>query len=50
MRSGNASHVVMKQVGHKTDPMLRRYQLIDERNLLELRIDPSVAPQHQEIG
>ena len=50
MRSGNASHVVMKQVGHKTDPMLRRYQLIDERDLLELRIDSPVAPQHQEIG
>ena len=39
MRSGNASHVVMKQVGHKTDSMLRRYQLIDERDLLTLRID-----------
>ena len=38
MRSGNASHVVMKQVGHKTDAMLRRYQLVDERDLLELRI------------
>ena len=50
MRSGNASHVVMKQVGHKTDSMLRRYQLIDERDLLELRIDSPVAPQHQEIG
>ena len=50
MRSGNASHVVMKQVGHKTDSMLRRYQLIDERDLLELRIDSSVTPQHQEIG
>ena len=49
MRSGNASHVVMKQVGHKTDSMLRRYQLIDERDLLELRIDSPVAPQHQEI-
>ena len=50
MRSGNASHVVMKQVGHKTDSMLRRYQLIDERDLLELRIDSSIAPQHQETG
>jgi len=48
MRSGNASHVVMKQVGHKTDSMLRRYQLIDERDLLELRIDPPVASQRQE--
>ena len=50
MRSGSASHVVMKQVGHKTDSMLRRYQLIDERDLLELRIDSPVAPQQQEIG
>ena len=50
MRSGNASHVVMKQVGHKTDSMLRRYQLIDERDLLELRIDSSVASQRQEKG
>jgi len=50
MRSGNASHVVMKQVGHKTDSMLRRYQLIDERDLLELRIDPPVASQRQDTG
>ena len=49
MRSGNASHVVMKQVGHKTDSMLRRYQLIDERDLLELQMDSSVSNQHQEI-
>jgi integrase len=49
MRSGNASHVVMKQVGHKTDSMLRRYQLIDERDLLELRMDSSIPVQHQEI-
>ena len=49
MRSGNVSHVVMKQVGHKTDSMLRRYQLIDERDLLELQIDSSVASQRQEI-
>ena len=39
MRNGNASHVVMKQVGHKTDSMLRRYQLVDERDLLELHLD-----------
>lgn len=39
MRNGNASHVVMKQVGHKSDSMLRRYQLIDERDLLELHLD-----------
>ena len=39
MRSGNSAHVVMKQVGHKTDSMLRRYQLIDERDLLELHLD-----------
>jgi len=49
MRSGNASHVVMKQVGHKTDSMLRRYQLIDERDLLELRMNSSIPVQHQEI-
>ena len=49
MRSGNASHVVMKQVGHKTDSMLRRYQLIDERDLLELQMDSSVSNQHQEL-
>jgi len=28
----------MKQVGHKTDEMLRRYQLIDETDLEELKI------------
>ena len=39
MRNGNASHVVMKQVGHRTDSMLRRYQLIDERDLLTLKMD-----------
>ena len=50
MRSGNASHVVMKQVGHKTDSMLRRYQLVDERDLLELRIFPSASPQDQKTG
>jgi len=50
MRSGNASHVVMKQVGHKTDSMLRRYQLVDERDLLELRIFPSAPPQDQKTG
>ncbi len=49
MRSGNASHVVMKQVGHKTDSMLRRYQLIDERDLLELQMDSPVSNQHQEL-
>ena len=37
MRRGNTSHVVMKQVGHKSDAMLRRYQLIDERDLLQLK-------------
>jgi integrase len=49
MRSGNTSHVVMKQVGHKSDSMLRRYQLIDERDLLELRMDSSIPVQHREI-
>ena len=33
MRSGNASNVVMKQVEHKTDSMLRRYQIVDERTI-----------------
>ncbi len=50
MRSGNASHVVMKQVGHKTDSMLRRYQLVDERDLLELRIDLPVTSPGQKTG
>ncbi|MDA0288806.1 MAG: tyrosine-type recombinase/integrase, partial [Proteobacteria bacterium] len=49
MRNGNASHVVMKQVGHKSDSMLRRYQLIDEKDLLELRMDSSAPVQCQEI-
>ena len=40
MRRGNTSHVVMKQVGHKSDAMLRRYQLIDERDLLQLKFSP----------
>jgi len=30
MSSGNASHVVVKQAGRKTDSMLRRYQLIEK--------------------
>ena len=50
MRGGNASHIVMKQVGHKTDSMLRRYQLIDERDLLELQINPLVTTQDQKTG
>ena len=37
MRSGNPAYLVMKQVGHKTDAMLRRYQLIDERDLVEFK-------------
>ena len=28
----------MKQVGYKIDSMLRRYQLVDERDFLELRM------------
>ena len=40
MRGGNASHVVMKQVGYKSDAMLKRYQLIDERDLLDLKFSP----------
>ncbi len=31
MRRGNPAYLVMKQVGHKSDAILRRYQLIDER-------------------
>ena len=50
MRGGNASHIVMKQVGHKTDSMLRRYQLIDEKDLLELQINPLVTTQDQKTG
>ena len=37
MRTGNPAYLVMKQVGHKSDAMLRRYQLIDERDLFEFR-------------
>ena len=37
MRSGNPAYLVMKQVGRKTDAMLRRYQLIDERDLVEFK-------------
>ena len=37
MRSGNPAYLVMKQVGHKSDAMLRRYQLIDERDLIEFK-------------
>lgn len=38
IRNGNPSHLVMKQVGHKTDDMLRRYNLIDETDLEGLRL------------
>lgn len=38
MRRGNDPNVVMKQVGHKTNAMLSRYQLINERDLLQLKI------------
>jgi len=38
IRNGTRPYVVMKQVGHKTDEMLRRYQLIDETDLEELKI------------
>ena len=40
MRSGNPAYLVMKQVGHKSDAMLRRYQLIDEQDLLQLKFSP----------
>jgi len=30
--------------------MLRRYQLIDERDLLKLQINPLVTTQDQKIG
>ena len=36
-RRGNPAYLVMKQVGHKSDAMLRRYQLIDERDFFEFR-------------
>ena len=36
-RRGNPAYLVMKQVGQKSDAMLRRYQLIDERDLFEFR-------------
>ncbi len=35
---------------HKTDSMLRRYQLVDERSLLELRIDQSAPSEDQKSG
>jgi integrase len=50
MRNGNASHVVMKQVSHKTDSMLRPYQLVDERDLMELLIETSTLTQDQKTG
>ena len=43
MRRGNPAYLVMKQVGHKSDAMLRRYQLIDERDLFEFKF--SSEPQ-----
>ena len=36
MRAGNPAYLVMKQVGHKTESMLRRYHLIDESDLKNL--------------
>jgi len=33
IRKGTRPYIVMKQVGHKSDAMLRRYQLIDEDDL-----------------
>ena len=36
MRAGNQAYLVMKQVGHKTESMLRRYHLIDESDLKNL--------------
>ncbi len=38
IRSGNPPHLVMKQVGHKSDDMLRRYHLIDETDLDGLKM------------
>ena len=50
MRNGNASYVVMKQVDHKTDSMLRPYQLVYERELMELWIETQTLTQVQKIG
>ncbi len=50
MRSGNSSHVVMKQVGHKTESMLRRYHLVDEQDLLELHIDQPRSPSKKNFA
>ena len=36
MRAGNPAYLVMKQVGHRTESMLKRYHLIDESDLLQL--------------
>lgn len=38
VRAGNPLYVVMKQVGHKTDAMLRRYHLVDEDDLEGLKL------------
>ena len=46
MRRGNPAYLVMKQVGHKSDAMLRRYQLIDERDLFEFRF----SSESQKLG
>jgi len=35
-RAGNRVELIMKQVGHKTDSMFRRYNLIDEEVLVNL--------------
>ena len=38
VRAGNPYYVVMKQVGHSSDAMLRRYHLIDENDLETLKM------------
>ena len=38
VRAGNPYYVVMKQVGHSSDAMLRRYHLIDENDLDTLKM------------
>ena len=38
VRAGNPYHVVMKQVGHSSDAMLRRYDLIDGNDLETLKM------------
>ena len=47
MRNGNQSWVVMKQVGHETESMLRRYQLIEEKDLMTLKMSNPLRRKHR---